>query len=246
MALNSYITQVRSLLHDPNAQFYSDSTLTGFINEARQQVALEGECIRGIGTTTTVLNQQLYQNSIVVVPTVPVGIASPGLVVPRSISFNPGIINSRATITLEGRGWDWFNFYWLGIAAPPAGRPAAWSPFQIGANGSFYIGPAPNQLTPLSIDGIWLPLALTDDSIAEAIPYPWTDAIKFYATFLAYMDSQRSSDAQEMFNEYENFMKRARGIVTPLRSFRTFPGNLSSRSIPGQAPPTPANDRGNG
>ena len=48
MALNAYISQVQTLLHDPNQQFYSSATLTGFINEARSQVCIEGECVPDI------------------------------------------------------------------------------------------------------------------------------------------------------------------------------------------------------
>src|SRR5580692_12156188 len=118
MALIGYLNQVRLNLHDPNAQFYSDSTLTTFINEGRQQVALEGECIRALGGFSTVLNQQIYQNSAIPAPATPAGIQN--LLVPRTLSFDPQLNPTNTALkTLEKRPWDWFNFYWLGIAAPP-------------------------------------------------------------------------------------------------------------------------------
>lgn len=46
MALNAYISQVQRLLHDPTAQFWSVADLTAYINEARGQIAAEGQCVR--------------------------------------------------------------------------------------------------------------------------------------------------------------------------------------------------------
>jgi hypothetical protein len=239
--LSSYVSAVQTLLHDPNAQFYPVATLQGFINEARQQIALEGECIRGIGALNTAPGTQLYSNSAVAVPASPLGIAAGGLLLPRSISFNAGTSLSGGLVTLEDRNWDWFNFYWLGIAAPYPGPPKAWCPFTAGTGGSFYVGPKPTAIFALQIDGVWSPINLATDLDPEAIPFPWTDAVQYYALYLAYTDSQRSKDASDAFGVYEQFMKRARGGVTPLRVQRTFPGGLAARQMSGQAPPTPAN-----
>lgn len=46
MALNAYITATQSLVNDPSAQRFSIPTLTTYINTARSQLALEGECVR--------------------------------------------------------------------------------------------------------------------------------------------------------------------------------------------------------
>lgn len=44
--LSDYLTQVRRLLKDPNGATYQTPDLTAYINEARNQVALETECVR--------------------------------------------------------------------------------------------------------------------------------------------------------------------------------------------------------
>ena len=51
--LNSYITDVRYLLHDANANFYSDSQLTGYINSARERVVRDTGALREIIVTQT-------------------------------------------------------------------------------------------------------------------------------------------------------------------------------------------------
>ena len=44
--LNSYITATQLLLHDTNANFYSVSSLTSYINTARGRVAADAQCVR--------------------------------------------------------------------------------------------------------------------------------------------------------------------------------------------------------
>src|SRR5215475_11942570 len=56
MALNSYISQVQTLLHDPQAAYYSTTTLTNFINLARNRIALKGACVRVLIPSTNVIS----------------------------------------------------------------------------------------------------------------------------------------------------------------------------------------------
>lgn len=51
--LNSYITEVQRLLHDANANFYSTSQLTDYINSARERVVRDTGCLRDIVVTQT-------------------------------------------------------------------------------------------------------------------------------------------------------------------------------------------------
>ena len=70
MALNGYLTDTQSLLGDPAGQFYSTTSLTNFINKARNRVAASGECVRwlppsGTGQNQTVAGQEVYPFSFV-------------------------------------------------------------------------------------------------------------------------------------------------------------------------------------
>jgi len=51
--LNTYITEVRRLLHDANGNFYSDSQLTDYINSARERAVRDTGCLREIVVTQT-------------------------------------------------------------------------------------------------------------------------------------------------------------------------------------------------
>jgi hypothetical protein len=251
MALVAYITALQNLLHDQAGLAYPENTLTGFINEARQQVALESESIRGIGSIATVPDQTAYLNSNVTAPAVPTGIAN--LAVPRNIQYDPGFVLSSGRtplVTLTKRNWDWFLFYELGFAARAPGSPAVWAPFQQGtptlpqggtslgavAAGSFYVN-SPNTVYTLLIDGAWTPQNLTTDTDPEALQAPFNNAVPLYALYLGFMDARLNELAQTALQVYELFMVRARGIVTPLSEQNAFPGGLSARRSPGMAPP---------
>lgn len=48
MLLSQYITDVRDILNDANANFYTDAELTRWINKGREQIAQDAQCIRYI------------------------------------------------------------------------------------------------------------------------------------------------------------------------------------------------------
>jgi hypothetical protein len=251
MALNAYLNALQILLHDQAGLAYPQSVLTGFINEARQQVALESESIRGLGSVDTVASQSEYLNSTVVPPAYPTGIAN--LITPRSIQFDPGLVladGRTPQVTLVKRNWDWFNFYESGMARRPPGPPRVWAPFIMGtptlpqggissgtvAGGTFFIN-QPNAVYTLIIDGTWGPANLETDDDPEALPGPFNDAVPLYGLYLGFMDARLNELAQQALQVYELFMTRARGIVTPLPEQNAFPGGLNARRLPGMAPP---------
>ncbi|NBW08740.1 MAG: hypothetical protein EBR82_12025 [Caulobacteraceae bacterium] len=51
--LTSYITEVRRLLHDANADFWQDNELTDFINDGREKVARDTGCTRTLQVSST-------------------------------------------------------------------------------------------------------------------------------------------------------------------------------------------------
>src|SRR5215469_913999 len=56
--LTAYLTQTQRLLSNPSGSIYAPSDLTAYINQARQQIASQGECVRVvppiIGSVTAV------------------------------------------------------------------------------------------------------------------------------------------------------------------------------------------------
>ena len=62
----------------------------------------------------------------------------------------------------------------------------------------------------MELDCFCVPIDLVNDSTVEAIPYPFTEAVPYYAAYLCYEYSQRSDDADKMFAKYHAKMAAAR------------------------------------
>lgn len=225
MLLN-YIARTRNLLQSPSevsTQLYSDVNLTLWINQARGQLAGEAECIRVLGTVPTIIGQRLYSFASLALGT-------------SSVTGVQGALNINAILYGIGDGqqwiptrpWPWFQFYNLNNVVPDSGAPVVWSQYAQGsaagtstgsaASGSFYIDPLPDAVYTLNCDCVCYPIDLSADNTPEAIPYLWTDAVPYYAGYLALMSAQTSAriaDAERLFNQYNMFVERARKASNP-------------------------------
>jgi hypothetical protein len=292
MALTAYQQQTQRLLHDPNATYFSISDITAYINIARGQIAMEGQCIRqllsggtitalstnsggtgysgsitvtisgagqqaqatavlsgsSVGTTTlvnggwgyitgttttvtaagsgggsnatfnittdnsltTVPGQEVYKFSTanILAQTVPGVQAVIGVI---SVSCAWGA-NAAMKPILQPMIWSEFQAYFRSYNNGMQNYPTIWSQYAQGVNGSIYVWPLPSQYSQMDWDCYCIPIALVDDTTAEAIPYGWTDCVPYYAAYLAYLDAQRGDDADKMFKTFAMYMKRARSF----------------------------------
>ena len=217
--LTAYLNATAILLQNPVAptSLYSTANLTTFINTARGQLAGESESVRTIGTINTVVGQIAYKFS-----DINIGVSATngidGVFNIQTIQYNVG----DGQRWLNPRPWPWFQLYYLNNPVPQQGVPVRWSRFGQGASpsntgagqgGTFYIDPAPDAIYQLNCDCICYPIPLADDTTVEAIPYPWTDCVPFFAAYWAYLSAQtgaRQADAERMYNHYETFLERAR------------------------------------
>lgn len=210
MALSSYITQTQRLLQNPpgNTALYSTADLTSYINQARSQIAGEEACVRVLGTLAMAGGVNKYAFTAI-----SLGGASgvQGVLRAQQIALTV----SGGFRYVDSWAWPWFFRYYLSQVNRTPAAPQNWSQYAQGVLGNLYFDPAPDQIYSLSLDTVCYPNALVNDADAEAIPYPWTDAIPFYAAYFAYMSAQRQQDADVMYKRYEDFASRARKISTP-------------------------------
>lgn len=89
MALTSYINKTRLLLHDASGKYFTDSQLTGFINDARQRIGLDTGSVRGLFTFYLSASQEVYpyQGAIA---NIEVSNAGSGYTAAPTISFSGG------------------------------------------------------------------------------------------------------------------------------------------------------------
>ena len=226
--LTAYENAVINLIQAPSSPtpLIATATLDSYINTARSQVAIEGECIRNNGLLTIGTSTQIYGFSLIttVGGFTPLGILGPVTV--RLASYT--IPNTSNRQRLYARPWPWFDLYELSNPTVVAGVPRVYSQYGQGStDGSLYVSLV-DQIYTLNLDLTCLPIALVNDSTGEAIPYPWTDAVPFYAAWLALLQLQRPADADEMLQRYSQLMARARRGVTP----SVLPANFEQQTDP--------------
>jgi len=186
-SLSSYITEVRRLLHDANGNFYSDSELTDYINEARTRL------VRDTGVLRTLQSVTLPQNS----ETLSFSALPNGINTLDVLNINLYWGNTR--IPLRYLAWTDFNAqlrYWQNYVGRPVG-------FSMYGQQTIYFGPVPDQDYQLDVDTVIMPNALTSNSSVEQIPDPYTSPVAFYAAYKAKFKEQSFGESQIFKQEYQ-------------------------------------------
>ena len=133
-----------------------------------------------------------------------------------SILFVESIAVSWGALKPTLDQWNWNDLQAYVRSYPiVSGQPAMFAQFGQGAGGSVYIQPEPTGALPMEWNCVCLPLDLATDANAEAIPYPWTDAVPYFAAYLGFMNSRRPEEAQNMYGIFEMTMKRSRAQSEP-------------------------------
>jgi hypothetical protein len=233
MLLSAYLALTRSLFQTPQSPIplITDGLLTNHVNIARQQLALDAECVRFFGTATVAAGRAIL----------PVTDISLG----TTEGAQPVVVRNAtlAGVRVDIRPWDWYAAYHLN---PPAGPVPVMSHQGQGTFSVLYISSQAGGL--LEADVVCLPDWLLDESSIDQIPYPFTDAVPFYAAYYAYMSMQRQADANLMLARYHEVVRRGRTGVTSTNLPGNDPGGPGTTIAGGMqtsgAPPAAAPTRG--
>jgi hypothetical protein len=211
MALNNYITLAQRLLNDPNAQFYAVTDLTSYINIGRGQLAAISGCLAFRVPVSVSFGSGAMAYSAIASQNAPTGCNLPVNIRSVSVQNSDG---SRSRLTQ--RPWPYFDSYYLsGPQSTASGKPAVWSVLLEGTLGTLYFSPQTDGNYMMTVESTWEPIALQTDDDPEALPYPWTDAIPYYAAYYAYYNAQRMDDAERMLGPFEQITGISRAAVTP-------------------------------
>lgn len=237
MALTAYQTALTNLLQTPQnpVALITAASQTVYINQARQHVAAEGECVRVYGALPLVIGQRNYAFSTI---TFGGALGIKGVNSVRTIWYTvPG---TSGQLWLTPRDFAWFSLYNLNNAIPASGPPSEWAQLGQGQAGTIFIDPLPDIAYSCPVDIVAAPVDLVSDTTAEAIPALWQDAVPFYAAWLAYMNLLRNADADRMLQQYEMMMQRARhGATSPILPHQQSqgPDDVASGRLGGAAVP---------
>lgn len=207
--LSQYVAQVQSLLDDAAAAEYTTGNLTTFINDARVQIAGASESIRTLAAIQLTAGVQNYSYTAFAVPP-PTGAAG-------VLALRKGrVLNGGDWQEIISREWEVFFSYQLtGSNAGRTGVPSVFAEQTPGVAGTFYVNPIPDVTYQAQFDVVAYPIPLASDVDPEIIPYPWTEAIQYFAAYLAYLSRQREADADAMFQRYQMFEMRGTQMATP-------------------------------
>jgi len=193
--LANYLTSCQRLLHDATNQFYSQSELTDYINEARLRVVRDTGCLRQLITTTAFVQGQEaypYASSI-----------TNGSNCIDILNIN--VIWGNSKIALDYLPWSRFNYqvrWWTLLQ----GRPIV---FSVYGQNTFYVGPPPDQAYATEIDAIFAPTALVNPGDVETIPIPFQSPVPYYACYQAKQRMQEWDEARWFQNMYKSQVNSA-------------------------------------
>jgi hypothetical protein len=215
--LAEYVTEVQQHLNDQQGQFFPLETLRNYINRSRRRIAAASGCLRLLPQgTLTVPGQEVY----------PVSAWQPQ--VQQQLPGAKSILAIRSlSIAIGPGGWKpmWRRIVWTDFQARfrifnrtfygQLAEPGWWSQYGLGPDSLLYLAPIPATVTQMEVDLSCIPQPLTDDDDPEPIPYPWTDAVSYWAAVLALIQQQRKEDAQVMIQLFNTDMPMCAAVVCP-------------------------------
>ena len=239
--LDRYITEVQLLLNDTQGQFFSLPNLTTWINRARRLVAAVSGCVRIVPPgTQTIPRQETYpfKNWTALCQELVPG--TEGILFCRSLAdgiggkwgrrprerCDPSTVDGEP-LQIIGGAWKpmWRRVVWTDFQARfriyggtfmgTLSEPGWWAQFGEGPIGVLYLAPIPTQANPMEVDLTLVPSPLTSDKDPEPIPYPWSDAVAYWAAVLLLTQQQRAQDAQAMAVMFNTEMPMCASVVCP-------------------------------
>lgn len=204
--LSDYLSRTQRLLHDPNEDFWSISDLTDYINQARQQVAIDTQCLRKVVTYPLTTNVSSYdaadvlasvdsQRSVLAIVDI-FWIWSTERIKLRNMSYTD--------LNVVARPWTNLQSYLIGWA-------------RMGQTG-VVIGPIPDQSYSTEWDLLYAPVDLVSSTDTELdLAVPQTIPVPYYASYLARMYEEDEKRAQQAMNLYRSkIMSSQANFVTML------------------------------
>ena len=182
MTLSTYRTDARRILHDPNGDTFSDTTLNAFINEAlpkRDRITL---CNRALQT-------------LVLTPATDGPYAFSALSNTRTFDvIGINVIFNGVRYVLSRRSFTMLNVRVRQLSPSWQDIPVVYAVYGT----SVYFGPSPSLAYTTEWDTAVYSATLTNDTDDDGISYPFTEPVKYYVAALAKLNERRW-EAHDMF-----------------------------------------------
>jgi hypothetical protein len=242
--LAAYIDEVQGHLNDSGGQFFTIPRLTGYINRSRRRIAAVSGCLRFIPPGThTKPSREIYPFSEWNALAQEVCPGAQSILACRSLAVGLG-----GSWTQDGDGiwaitkgsWKplWKRIVWTDFQARfriyggtfygTISQPGWYSQYGEGPAGALYLAPIPSIAAPMEVDLTLIPKPLLTDDDIEPIPYPWVDAVSYWAACLALLQQQRKEDAQNMAEMFNTDLPMCASVVCPQLIMNAYGATLRS------------------
>jgi hypothetical protein len=198
--LANYITYTRRLLHDANANFWTDSELTDYINAGRNRVTADTGCSRSLQSYSLISGQESYVFSSVL----PLGSTTIDV-------LNITLLWGNMRVPMNYMPFTEFNSR-MRVWQSYTGRPVV---FTVYGQSTVYVGPIPDQVYVTEWDTVVSPTTLVNSGDVETILFPYTEPVTYYAAYMAKYKEQSYQEAQMFHDEYKQ------KVLTAIRSGMT-------------------------
>ena len=191
--LTQYITSVRRLLHDATGNYWSDTELTDYINDARNRVVADTGCNRVLQTVSLTAGNETYAYSAL-----PSGSSTIDVLNITVLWGSMRVPMNYMTFTefnMKMRAWQAFQ-----------ARPVA---FTVYGQNTVYVGPIPDQTYVSEWDTVVMPTTLVNGTDVDTIGFPFTSGITFYAAYLAKYKEQSYEEADRFKEEYNRKVRES-------------------------------------
>lgn len=197
------LTNVRSLIDEPVAQFWSDTELTSWLNQGVAEVQRVTEWKRKIGTITTVVGQQPYN-------------APSDLLRLYRLEFVPNT-NTSYTYSLEFRGYNEMDAAWGNLKTLPSAYPEQYtlwlSPTAPGVTGlQILLYPVPNVVGTLNLYYYPTTTPVASGSDQLDIIAGWEDMIYNFTAYRAFRKDANPA-AKEFQSDYQNQLEQLKTVT---------------------------------
>ena len=229
--LAQYVAEVQGHLNDSEGQFFRVPTLTNYINRSRRRIAAVSGCVRCVPPgTQTKPGKEVYAfsewNALVqqIIPQAESILACRSIAIGIGGKWEP---DEDGVWAIRRGSWKpvWKRIVWTDFQARfriyggtffgTISQPGWWAQYGEGPNAVLYLAPIPSILAPMEVDLTIIPKPLLTDDDVEPIPYPWVDAVSYWAAMLALMQQQRMQDAQQLAELFNADMPLCESAVCP-------------------------------
>jgi hypothetical protein len=207
--LTDYAAQVTDLLHDPENQIWTQSQITGYVNQGRDQVATDSWCLRQILTPDAYPTLVFTQGFEFFDPT--------AFLPSQFGSVLVGVHGITVIINNYRRALKYAPYMWLSANyrkfTNTQSQPIYFSrisPTQM------VIEPVPSQSYTCEFDIAVLPTDLTGaNGEVDQIPVPFQSPVQYYAAYKAKVNQQQLQEAQLFMGLYNVELRRVAAMHMP-------------------------------